>query len=78
MVWDTGPFGSGSVTVAGELLVLMKESGELVLAEASSDGFVPVASAQLLPATVRAYPAIADGHLFVRNNDTLLAVDLMR
>ena len=78
VVWDTGPFGSGSVTVAGELLVLMKESGELVLAEASSDGFVPVASAQLLPATVRAYPAIADGHLFVRNNDTLLAVDLMR
>ena len=78
VVWDTGPFGSGSVTVAGELLVLMKESGELVLAEASSDGFVPVASVQLLPATVRAYPAIADGHLFVRNNDTLLAVDLMR
>ena len=78
VVWDTGPFGSGSVTVAGELLVLMKESGELVLAEASSDGFVPVASVQLLPATVRAYPAIADGHLFVRNDDTLLAVDLTR
>ena len=78
VAWDTGPFGSGSVTVAGELLVLMKESGELVLAEASSDGFVPVASVQLLPATVRAYPAIADGHLFVRNDDTLLAVDLTR
>ena len=58
--------------------MLRKESGELVLAEASSDGFVPVAAVQLLPATVRAYPAIADGHLFVRNDDTLLAVDLMR
>ena len=56
----------------------MKESGELVLADASPDGFVPVATAQLLPPTVRAYPAIADGHLFVRNDDTLLAVDLMR
>ena len=78
VAWDTGPFGAGSVTVAGELLVILKESGELVLANASSDGFVPVASAQLLPPTVRAYPAIADGHLFVRNGDTLLAVDLMR
>jgi len=78
VAWDTGPFGAGSVTVAGELLVLMKESGELVLADASPDGFVPVAAAQLLPPTVRAYPAIADGHLFVRNDDTLLAVDLTR
>jgi|TARA_B100000686_G_scaffold287118_1_gene312371 outer membrane protein assembly factor BamB len=78
VVWDTGQFGAGSVTVAGQLLVIMKESGELVLADASPDGFVPVATAQLLPPTVRAYPAIADGHLFVRNDDTLLAVDLMR
>jgi len=76
VVWDTGPFGAGSVTVAGELLVLMRESGELVLANASPEGFVPVATAQLLPPTVRAYPAIADGHFFVRNDDTLLAVDL--
>ena len=76
VAWDTGRFGAGSVTVAGNLLLIMRESGELVLAEASPDGFAPVLSATLLPPVVRAYPAIAAGRFFVRNGDTLLAVDL--
>jgi len=76
VAWDTGRFGAGSVTLAGDLLVIMRESGELVLADAAPDDFTPVVRAELLPATVRAYPALADGRFFVRNTDTLLAVDL--
>ena len=76
VAWDTGRYGAGSLTLAGDLLVIMRESGELVLAEASPDAYAPVASAMLLPPVVRAYPAISGGRFFVRNGDTLLAVDL--
>jgi outer membrane protein assembly factor BamB len=54
----------------------VRESGELVIAAASPKSFQQIAAAQILPATVRAYPAIADGILYVRNDDTLVALDL--
>jgi outer membrane protein assembly factor BamB len=76
VLWSTERFGAGSVTLAGNRLVIVKESGELVIAVASPKSFQPVAAAQVLPATVRAYPALADGILYVRNGDTLVALDL--
>ena len=76
MLWSTPRFGAGSVTLAGNRLVIVRESGELLLAAASPKSFQQIAAAQVLPATVRAYPALADGVLYVRNDDTLVAVDL--
>ncbi len=78
VAWDVPRFGAGSILLADDLLVVMRESGELLLAEASPDAFVPVVRAQLLRGTVRAYPALADGRIYVRNGDTLLAVGLGR
>ena len=78
VAWDVPRFGAGSVLLAGDLLVVMRESGELLLAEASPAAFAPVARARLLRGTVRAYPALAGGRLYVRNDDTLLAVSLGR
>jgi hypothetical protein len=54
----------------------MRESGELMIADASPEGFVARARASLLPATVRAFPALSNGFLYVRNDDTLICVDL--
>lgn len=76
VAWDAPRFGAGSVLLAGDLLVVMRESGELLLAEAAPEAFTPVARAALLPGTVRAYPALAGGRFYVRNRDTLLAVRL--
>ena len=76
VLWSTGRFGAGSVTLAGNRLIIVRESGELVIAAASPKSFQQIASAQLVPPTLRAYPALADGVLYVRNDDTLLAVDL--
>jgi outer membrane protein assembly factor BamB len=76
VLWSTGRFGAGSVTLAGSRLVIVRESGELVLAATSPTSFQQIASAQVLPATVRAYPALADGILYLRNDDTLIALDL--
>ena len=52
--------------------------GELILAAASPEGFTPVARAQILPGVVRAYPAIAGGLLYVRNEKTLVCLDLRK
>lgn len=74
--WNVDRFGAGTVTLAGDRLVIMRESGELVIADASLDGYAPLATAPVLPPTVRAYPALADGFLYVRNAETLIGLDL--
>ena len=76
VAWSTDRFGAGSVTLAGNRLVIFRESGELMIAAASPKSFQPIATAQILPATVRAYPALADGRLYGRNDDTLVCLDL--
>jgi hypothetical protein len=69
--WNVDGFGAGTVTLAGGRVLLVRENGEVVLAPALPKEFRPMASAQLLPPTVRAYPALADGKLYVRNERTL-------
>ena len=76
--WSQDGFQAGSVVLAGNRLVILRETGELILAPASPDAFRPVARAQILPATVRAFPAIADGLLYARNDKTLVCLDLRR
>ena len=74
--WSQDRFNAGSVMLAGDRLLIMRETGELILAAASPDGFKPIARAQILPAVVRAFPALADGLFYVRNEKTLVCVDL--
>jgi outer membrane protein assembly factor BamB len=74
--WNVDGFGAGTVTLAGDRLLLVRENGELVLASASPKEFKPLTRAQLIPAVVRAYPALADGRLYVRNERTLACFGL--
>lgn len=76
--WNQDRFLAGTVTLAGDRLVILRERGELVIAPASPDGFRPLARAQILTGTVRAYPALSDGFLYARNDTTLICVDLRR
>jgi outer membrane protein assembly factor BamB len=76
--WSQDQFRAGTITLAGDRLVIVRESGELVLAPASPDGFRPLARAQIVPPTVRAFPALSDGFLYVRNENTLVSVDLRK
>lgn len=76
--WSEDRFRAGSVTLAGERLLIMRETGEMILAAASPEAFRPIARAQVLPGTVRAFPALSDGFVYVRNDNTLIALDLRR
>ena len=76
--WNQDRFLAGTVTLASDRLLILRERGELVLAPASPDGFKPLARAQILPGTVRAYPALSDGFLYARNENTLVCLDLRK
>lgn len=85
--WETGKvrwrepgMKAGTVmlaaTPAGDRLLVLRENGELILAEASPAGFKSVARAKILNGVVRAYPALADGRLYARNGKRLVCLDL--
>lgn len=76
--WSLDQFRAGSITLAGDRLLVIRESGEMILAPASPQAFKPLARAQVLPGVVRPLPAIADGFVFVRNENTLVCLDLRR
>jgi outer membrane protein assembly factor BamB len=77
--WTQERFMAGTLLLAGNRLLILRENGELVLAAATPEAFRPIARAQILQGVVRAYPAIADGFLYARNSaDTLVCLDLRK
>lgn len=76
VLWSRDGFKAGTLSLAGDRLVVLKENGELLLVAASPREFRLIAKARVLAPTVRAYPALADGRLFARNQRELVAVDL--
>ena len=77
-MWSVNQFGAGTVTLAGDRLLVLRENGELVIAPASPKGFQPSERAPILKSVVRAYPAIADGRLYARNEHMLICVKLAK
>ena len=77
-MWNVDGFGAGTLLIAGDTLVITRESGELALAAASPKAFRFNARAQLMKGVVRAYPALANGRYYIRNDRQLAAFDLRR
>ena len=71
VMWNVDGFGAGTLLIAGDTLVITRESGELALAPASPKAFRFNARAQLIKGVVRAYPALANGRYYVRNDRQL-------
>jgi outer membrane protein assembly factor BamB len=78
VMWNVDGFGAGTLIIAGDTLVITRESGELALAPASPKAFRFNARAQVTKGIVRAYPALANGRYYVRNEHQLSAFDLQR
>lgn len=76
VLWSRDGFRAGTVSLAGDRLLVLKENGELLVVAASPRAFRLIAKARIMAPTVRAYPALADGRLFARNQKELVAVDL--
>ena len=74
--WSESGLRAGTVMIVNDQLLVMTERGELLRAPTSPEKFKPTDRAQILPFTVRAHPALADGLFYARSKDKLVCVDL--
>jgi outer membrane protein assembly factor BamB len=82
VLWTEPDFGYGTLLLAGGKLIVAKTNGELLLMRPSPDGpkrlsrARPFADTSGNQTTIRALPAISDGRLFLRDQETLKCLDL--
>ncbi|MFN0105516.1 MAG: PQQ-binding-like beta-propeller repeat protein [Bryobacteraceae bacterium] len=71
--WTNEKFGAGSILLVRNRILMVRETGQIVLAEASPAAFKGVATHRAFEGTVRAFPALSGGTLYVRNATNQLA-----
>ncbi len=77
VLWSVGGMGKGSLMVADGKLIILSESGELCIAEASPQGYRPLARARVLSGTCWTMPVLAGGRIYCRSYEgTLVCVDV--
>jgi outer membrane protein assembly factor BamB len=78
VLWERAGFDYGSLLRVGDELLVLTCGGELVRVSAVVGGYRETARAKVLRATDSGYrlPALAGGHLYVRDDDTLKCLDL--
>ncbi len=75
--WLQRRFGKGNLIAADGKLWLTTMAGELVLIQPSPEKFQEVSRAQVMQ-TTRQAPAIANGHLYVRDGADVICFDLRK
>jgi outer membrane protein assembly factor BamB len=78
VVWKEKGFRKGSLLVADGQLIILGESGQLALAEATPEGYRQKASFRISQNKCWTVPALANGKLFVRDEEQVLCLDLKK
>jgi len=65
--WSYKGLGGGAWMAAGGKIIMIGDRGELVVAEASPDGFHPISRAQVLDPKCWTVPTLANGRIYCRN-----------
>jgi outer membrane protein assembly factor BamB len=73
VLWTKADFGCGSMVLAGADLIVVSESGDLVLVEATPLAYREKARARVLSSPCRAPIALANGILYARDDRKLVA-----
>jgi outer membrane protein assembly factor BamB len=74
--WSKDDLGAGTVLLAGDCLLILSERGELIAGDAVPRAFSPKARAQVLGTGVRAFPALAGGFFYARDQRRMVCLDL--
>lgn len=75
--WTQGGMGTGSLMLADGKLIILSEDGKLVIAEASTEGYKELSSAQILTYKCWTVPVLANGRIYARNTQgQLVCVDV--
>ncbi len=67
VVWSVDDLLPGGLAIAADKLLLLSEAGELVVAQASPDGFSPIARGQVLQGKCRTVPVLSGGRVYCRS-----------
>ena len=73
-MWQKNRFGKSNLILADGKLFLTTMEGEIVIVEASPEEFQELSRATIMESTRQA-PALADGHLYVRDDKEVICVD---
>lgn len=76
--WRERQSSYGSLVAADGTLLAVGTDGTLQLIQPDGDRLQVLASARPLSGTLRALPALAEGRLYLRNDDTLVCLDVGR
>ena len=75
--WSQKGMGTGSLMLADGKLIILSETGTLVIALASPEGFSELSSAQILTGKCWTMPVLANGRVYARNaTGHLVCIDL--
>jgi outer membrane protein assembly factor BamB len=79
VLWNQKHFGCGAMILADGVLILLTESGEVLLLEATPKEYRELARAQALDSgPCRAQIALANGRLYARDKKKLICLDLRK
>jgi len=76
--WAVRGLGKGSLIRADDKLIVLSERGKLVLFAADPTAETELASHQVLTGRCWTQPSLADGRLYLRNNEEMVKLDLRR
>ncbi|MFN0056583.1 MAG: PQQ-binding-like beta-propeller repeat protein [Planctomycetales bacterium] len=74
--WSQEDFGVAALILADRKLVIVRDDGTLILAEANPQKYRELGKARIFSDTTRALPALASGLLYVRDTSLLKCLDL--
>jgi outer membrane protein assembly factor BamB len=74
--WRMGGYARGSVILAGSRLIVLGEHGRLALVDAEPAGYRERARAQVLAGRTFTGPALADGRLYLRDEEEIVCLEL--
>lgn len=77
-MWKAGRYGYGQLLLAGNRIVLITETGELVLIQPAAEKLVELAKFAAIEGKTWNVPAIENGILLVRNGNEMAAFSLLK
>jgi outer membrane protein assembly factor BamB len=78
VAWQQHGLGKGALIAAGRDLIVLGESGTLVLVEAAADAYHESARFEVFQGRCWTAPALAHGRLYVRDENEVVCLDLRK
>ena len=76
IMWSKEGFGPGNITIAGDKIIALADSGQLVLAEANPKAYKELSRAKIVGGKCWSTPILSNGRIFLRSTTESACVDV--